>query len=160
MYENPSGTYQFCVFSPGWFPLYLDNAGNFSLYFAWFTFIFPLPLIFSSFSSKLHINFTGMFIILKGRTFQSVSQLLLKKYFFMYHFCDLCIRVLKKYIFFNFAFSGLSQACRALVISGSEEGKIMFWDVEQGSPVAIIQAHAGPCNCLFVWSSHFLSGGG
>ena len=83
--------------------------------------------------------------------------LFLKISVFIRHFCNISIRVFNKPHFFYCCFP---QACRALVISGSEDGKIMFWDVEQGSPVAIIQAHAGPCNCLFVWGSHFLSGGG
>lgn len=36
----------------------------------------------------------------------------------------------------------------------------MFWNIQVGSPVAIIQAHDGPCNSIDVWGDHFLSGGG
>ena len=55
----------------------------------------------------------------------------------------------------------LSQVLGNLVLSGSADGMILFWDLETGECLIGIQAHEGPVHSLdYNGHQHFFSSGG
>lgn len=74
---------------------------------------------------------------------------------FQFSFSCLLISIIEAVSF------SLSQVLGYLVLSGSADGMILFWDLETGECQVGIQAHEGPVFSLdYNGQQHFFSSGG